>query len=62
MKKALFGILIILSGFRVIAQDPQFSQFYSTYLYLAPSFAGLTENNRFSLNYRNQWPEIKTAL
>jgi type IX secretion system PorP/SprF family membrane protein len=42
-------------------QDPQFSQFYSNYLYLAPSFAGLTDKNRISMNYRNQWPEIKNS-
>jgi type IX secretion system PorP/SprF family membrane protein len=56
------GILILLLAFffyRAIAQDPQFSQFYSNYLYLAPSFAGLTDKNRISFNYRNQWPEIK---
>ena len=47
---------------RVKAQDPQFSQFYSNYLYLAPSFTGLTENNRFSFNYRNQWPEIPNGF
>ena len=39
-------------------QDVQFSQFYSNYLYLAPSFSGLTDQNRISVNYRNQWPEI----
>jgi type IX secretion system PorP/SprF family membrane protein len=43
----------------VLSQDPQFSQFYSNYLYLAPSFAGLTDKNRVAFNYRNQWPEIK---
>jgi type IX secretion system PorP/SprF family membrane protein len=42
-----------------LPQDPQFSQFYSNYLYLAPSFAGLTDKNRISFNYRNQWPAIK---
>jgi type IX secretion system PorP/SprF family membrane protein len=40
-------------------QDPQFSQFYSNYLYLAPSFAGLSVKNRIAFNYRNQWPDIK---
>jgi len=39
-------------------QDPTFSQFYANALYLSPSFAGATEDNRFSLNYRNQWPAI----
>jgi type IX secretion system PorP/SprF family membrane protein len=42
----------------IFCQDPQFSQFYSNYLYLAPSFAGLSVNNRIALNYRVQWPEI----
>ena len=52
--------MILLSFvIRVFPQDPQFSQFYSNYLYLAPSFAGLTDKNRISLNYRNQWPQIK---
>ena len=39
-------------------QDPHFSQFYANALYLAPSFAGAIEENRLSLNYRNQWPAI----
>lgn len=43
-------------------QDPQFSQFYSNYLYLAPSFAGLSAPNRLAVNYRNQWPEISPGF
>jgi type IX secretion system PorP/SprF family membrane protein len=46
---------------RLFSQDPQFSQFYSNYLYLAPSFAGLTDKNRIAFNYRNQWPQIKNG-
>jgi type IX secretion system PorP/SprF family membrane protein len=57
--KKLCILLIFLGGLLGIkAQDAQFSQFYSNYLYLAPSFAGLTEKNRVAFNYRNQWPEI----
>jgi type IX secretion system PorP/SprF family membrane protein len=59
LKKVLIILIIILTGLRGKSQDPQFSQFYSNYLYLAPSFAGLTEKNRIAFNYRNQWPEIK---
>jgi type IX secretion system PorP/SprF family membrane protein len=36
-------------------QDPQFSQFYSNPLYLAPSFAGATGGSRVCANYRDQW-------
>src|SRR4030042_1309674 len=42
----------------LFSQDPQFSQFYSNYLYLSPSFAGLSVNKRIAFNYRIQWPEI----
>ncbi|HOS71888.1 MAG TPA: PorP/SprF family type IX secretion system membrane protein [Bacteroidales bacterium] len=40
------------------SQDPTFSQFYANPLYLAPSFAGATEDYRFGMNYRNQWPAV----
>lgn len=54
----MFFLLLVIRGF---SQDPQFSQFYSNYLYLAPSFAGLTDKNRISFNYRNQWAEISSG-
>ena len=56
---AATGILCFVLWVKVTAQDAQFSQFYSNYLYLAPSFAGLTDMNRLAFNYRNQWPEIQ---
>jgi type IX secretion system PorP/SprF family membrane protein len=39
-------------------QDPQFTQFYANPLYLAPSFAGATLQDRVSAVYRNQWPGV----
>ncbi len=54
--------MLLLTGISTYGQDPQFSQFYANYLYLAPSFTGLTENNRLAMNYRNQWPEIPNGF
>lgn len=58
MKKLLTILLLSLLLSRLFGQDPQFSQFYSNYLYLAPSFSGLIESNRVAVNYRKQWPQI----
>lgn len=44
-----------------IAQDAQFTQFYSSPQYLNPAFTGLTAEHRFVANYRNQWPGVKRA-
>lgn len=47
-----------IGGSKVYAQDPQFSQFYSTPMLLAPSFAGGIRDSRFSMNFRDQWASI----
>jgi len=51
--------LLALEGFGQI--DPQFTQFYSAPLYLAPSFAGATQEHRIASTYRNQWPGLPDA-
>lgn len=53
------GLLILtfftlFTGY-IFSQDPQFSQFYSNPLYLAPSFCGAAEGNRINLAARDQW-------
>lgn len=40
------------------SQDPQFSQFYSSPIYLAPSFAGTYDGGRVIVNFRDQWPAL----
>jgi type IX secretion system PorP/SprF family membrane protein len=51
----LLSIILYVDSY---SQDPTFSQFYANPLYLAPSFAGATEEYRLGMNYRNQWPAV----
>ncbi len=59
MKKQ-FSIFLILvfSQLILLAQNPQFTQFYSSTVGLNPAFAGATQDFRFQSIYRNQWPTI----
>ncbi|MEQ9186387.1 MAG: type IX secretion system membrane protein PorP/SprF [Cryomorphaceae bacterium] len=41
------------------AQDPQFSQFFATRIYMNPAFAGNTHFGRFSTHLRRQWPALQ---
>ena len=46
----------------LLAQDPHFSQFFSSPLTLNPAFTGKFDGTlRLSGNYRNQWPTINRA-
>jgi len=63
MKKAMnfkfLGFLFcVLSVSNALAQDPEFTQFYSNPLYLNPAFAGTDKCPRLVMNYRNQWPNL----
>ncbi len=65
MTKKLFSkIIVALGAFYfgfagiVVAQDPQFSQFFNAPLYLNPAFTGATQSNRVILNHRLQWPNL----
>jgi type IX secretion system PorP/SprF family membrane protein len=60
--KVVCAILLVAGSFSLMAQAPQFSQFYAAPLYLAPSFAGATDGSRLVMNYRNQWPQIPGAF
>ena len=62
--KKIFTILILISlGKIAIAQDPHFSQFFSSPLTLNPAFTGkFSGDYRLAGNYRNQWPAINNAF
>ncbi|WP_323755538.1 type IX secretion system membrane protein PorP/SprF [Roseivirga sp.] len=61
MKRLLPLTLCLISLFwseKVQAQDPQFSQFYASPMYLNPALVGSTDRGRAGVNYRNQWPSL----
>ena len=60
--KTYIYFFLLINSLIIKGQDPQFSQFYSSPLYLAPSFAGLIPDTRISGNYRIQWPELPTPF
>ncbi|MBL0053371.1 MAG: type IX secretion system membrane protein PorP/SprF [Bacteroidetes bacterium] len=61
MKKYIIFVLMLVSMVSY-GQDPQFTQFYASPLYLNPAFAGTARCPRVMLNYRNQWPALNRAF
>lgn len=59
----IIAILLIVCSHKASAQDPHFSQFFSSPLTLNPAFTGkFWGNYRVAGNYRNQWPTINNAF
>ncbi|MBS3914125.1 MAG: PorP/SprF family type IX secretion system membrane protein [Bacteroidetes bacterium] len=59
-KNNLLLIIFIYTSKFLLAQDPEFSQFYANPLYLNPALTGTSQKlenaaGRATLNYRNQW-------
>ncbi len=63
-KNIVAVVICLLAGmvFSVRAQEIQFSQFYANPMYLNPAFAGNTIQDRFAMNYRNQWGKVPGAF
>lgn len=56
MKQIILGTALLISCFGIKAQDPHFSQYFSSPLTLNPAMAGYFKNDyRFSANFRQQW-------
>ena len=59
----LITFAFILTMPLVMAQDPEFTQYYAAPIYTNPAMAGNAfctnaPAGRFSMNYRNQWPSL----
>lgn len=58
----IWGFVISFLSNNAQAQDPQFSQYYAAPLYLNPGLAGINQQGRAGINYRNQWPSINAGF
>ena len=58
VKRIALTFTMLIAGFTGFSQDAQFTQFYASPLYLAPSYAGGIPGQRVVANYRNQWSMI----
>ncbi len=57
-----FFIAFAIASSMAMAQDPQYSQYYNSPLYLNPAFAGTGDNTRGIVNFRSQWPGISSNV
>jgi type IX secretion system PorP/SprF family membrane protein len=63
MRKLILSCCLCLLLGTAMAQDPHFSQFFSSPLTLNPAFTGkFAGTYRVAGNYRNQWPSINNAF
>jgi type IX secretion system PorP/SprF family membrane protein len=54
----IFLLFFLLFSQQVSAQDPQFTQFFNTPVYINPALTGTTEQWRANLLHRSQWLAI----
>jgi len=62
MRKSLLMVIFSVALSAVVAQDPQFSQYYQSPLYLNPGFTGITNQQRATFVHRNQWPNLPQSF
>ncbi len=62
MKKTIFIFLILLCAVQASAQDPHFTQYYASPLYLNPGLTGASQHPRVMLNSRVQWTKLPQAF
>lgn len=62
-KQVYIGLIAMIAVISTAkGQDPQFSQYYQSPLYLNPGFTGVTPQQRLTFNHRLQWPNLPQAF
>ena len=62
MKKIFLEIVLLVAVVKLVAQDAQYSQFYSNPIFLNPAFAGTATDTRAVVIHRIQWPNLPEAF
>lgn len=62
MIKSPFLVILLVASLSALAQDMQYSQFYSNPVYLNPAFVGTGHNTRVAFNHRILWPSLPQAF
>lgn len=62
MKNNYLLVVLLFTTKFALAQETHFSQFYASSVYLNAALAGIEEESKFTLNYRNQWPQINNSF
>jgi type IX secretion system PorP/SprF family membrane protein len=60
--KLISSLLLLLCSLCCQAQDPYFSQFYASAVYLNPALVGVEKDMYFGINYRSQWTSLGTPF
>lgn len=56
LQNAVVALMLLCIAGKANAQDPQFTQFYASHMYLNPALTGYTFDGKLSTSYRAQWP------
>lgn len=62
MRKILQLLLLLFITNEALAQDPQFSQYYASPIYLNPGFTGTARGHRIVSNTRLQWTSLVSSF
>jgi type IX secretion system PorP/SprF family membrane protein len=62
LRRSVYVFILWLLTQHAYGQDPQFSQYYQSPLYLNPGFTGITNQQRATFNHRIQWPNLPQAF
>src|ERR1035437_3976805 len=60
MKRLLLSVIFLVTivAGNLFAQDPHFSQYNETPIYINPALSGVAYDARVNMNYKSQWKSV----